>query len=86
MEEKKEETKTETEESTYRNMTPEQQIQIRQMAKRMLDIGADGRKPLKYAKRGIDNSLGVPRGQIYSDFKGSEYVKDASGTIRKVSK
>lgn len=82
------ETKMETENEVKTEtpkLTPEQRAQVQMMAKRMLDVGANGKKPLKYAKRGIDNSWGVPRGQIYGDFYGRKYVKDASGVVRKVS-
>jgi len=70
-----------TQEST---LTPEQQIQIRKMAKRMMDTGAHGHKPLKQSKRGIDHSWGVPRGQVYEDFNGRKYVKDTKGIVRRV--
>lgn len=80
-EEETQETKTETP-----KLTPEQQVQIRKMAKRMMDTGAHDQKPLKYSKRGIDNSWGVPRGQIYEDFRGRKYVKDAKGVVRRVDR
>lgn len=79
MSEEETQTKTETP-----KLTPEQQL--RKMAKRMMDTGAHDQKPLKYSKRGIDNSWGVPRGQIYEDFKGRKYVKDAKGVVRRVDK
>jgi hypothetical protein len=71
---------------TKQELTPEQQIQIHKMAKRMMDTGANGHKPLKRCKRGIDNSWGVPRGQVYEDFDGRKYVKDAKGVVRRVDK
>lgn len=71
---------------TKQELTPEQQVQIRKMAKRMMDTGAHDQKPLKYSKRGIDNSWGVPRGQVYEDFRGRKYVKDAKGVVRRVDK
>lgn len=71
---------------TKQELTPEQQVQIRKMAKRMMDTGAHDQKPLKYSKRGIDNSWGVPRGQVYEDFRGCKYVKDAKGVVRRVDK
>tara|TARA_Y100001938_G_C7960188_1_gene363897 strand:+ start:207 stop:446 length:240 start_codon:yes stop_codon:yes gene_type:complete len=76
-----EETKIETP-----KLTPEQQAHARKMAKRMMDTGAYNQKPLKYSKRGVDNSWGVPRGQIYEDFNGRKYVKDAKGVVRRVDK
>lgn len=80
-EEETQESKTETP-----KLTPEQQIQIHKMAKRMMDTGAHGHKPLKQSKRGIDHSWGVPRGQVYEDFNGRKYVKDAKGRVRRVDK
>jgi hypothetical protein len=79
----KEETQTTEEESP--KLTPEEQAALFNVMKRQYDVGGEGKKPIKYSKRGIKVGYGIPVGEPFQDLRGVTYVKMKDGSIRKVA-